>query len=437
MSPRRSLIVPLIILTALTLVQWEPVMGQAASKQSSRKSRSSQKARSDKEKQPLSVSDLKKAQAQKLAEAAASEKKFNKKAEEEKATFATIRSLERQINVRRLSIKKLQGQEELLTSDIRNARSSIGDMEQQLQSLKEQYARYVRSVYKNGRVYDLELLFSSRSVNQLSIRIEYLRRFSEQRAKDLKSVVVQKSDLEHQNQRLEANLQHQQRVLSQKTSEEQSLNTDMTQHRKMLTTIREDKNRFKAQAAESRAAAAEITNLISDLIKKETEKREREAAAAHDRERAGGVPRPTASPDAVATGVFASLRGRLPWPVSVGTIAARFGKQVHPVLKTERENTGIDIRVQRGSRVLAVADGRVSIVTFIPGLGNVIILTHSDGYRSIYAQLSEADVVENEAVKAGKTIAKSGDSIDGEILHFEIWKEREKQNPELWLAKQR
>jgi murein DD-endopeptidase MepM/ murein hydrolase activator NlpD len=51
--------------------------------------------------------------------------------------------------------------------------------------------------------------------------------------------------------------------------------------------------------------------------------------------------------------------------------------------------------------------------------------------------LSEADVSENEAVKAGKTIAKSGDSIDGEILHFEIWKEREKQNPELWLAKQR
>jgi len=434
MSHKSSFITPLILLTTLSLVLCEPALSQAGSKQSSRKSKSSQKNRSDKEKPQPSVGDLQKEQARLKALAAASEKEFNKKVEQENATLAKIRTMEQQINVRRLSIKKLQQQEEQLTADIRGARSSIGDMEQQLQSLKSQYAQYVRSVYKNGRVYDLELLFSSKSVNQLSIRIEYLRRFSEQRAIDLKNVLVQKSDLERQNQRLEANLQHQKRVLDQKTSEEVSLKTDVTKHQKMLGSIRKDKKVAKAQAAEYRSALDKIKNLISDLIKRETEKKDREAA---ERERAGGVPRPTAVPDAVATGVFASLRGRLPWPVSVGTIAARFGKQVHPVLKTERENTGIDIGVDRGSRVLAVADGKVSIVTFIPGLGNVIILTHSDGFRTIYAQLSEADVSENEIVKAGKTIAKSGDSIDGEILHFEIWKDREKQNPELWLAKQR
>ena len=93
--------------------------------------------------------------------------------------------------------------------------------------------------------------------------------------------------------------------------------------------------------------------------------------------------------------------------------------------------------VSSGSSVLSVADGEVSILTFIPGFGNIVILSHGDGYRTVYAHLSEIGVSESQKVKAGEVIARSGDSVDGSILHFEIWKDRELQNPELWLAKQR
>jgi murein DD-endopeptidase MepM/ murein hydrolase activator NlpD len=49
--------------------------------------------------------------------------------------------------------------------------------------------------------------------------------------------------------------------------------------------------------------------------------------------------------------------------------------------------------------------------------------------------LSEILVNEGDIVKRGDVIAKSGESLTGEMLHLEIWKEREKQNPELWLAR--
>jgi septal ring factor EnvC (AmiA/AmiB activator) len=427
----------MILLFALGAALCEPAMSQSGSKQSSRKERSSQKAKGEKDKRPASVSDMQKEQARLRAEAAAAEREFNKKVDQEKSTLANINRIEQQINSKRRSIKKLQEQEEQLTREIQNAGSSIGNLEQQLESLKGQYARYVQSVYKNGRVYDLELLFSSKSVNQLSIRIEYLKRFSDQRAKDLKEVVSKKSDLEHENKRLEANLEDQQRVLARRTNEESSLKDDVTRRQKMLASIRKDKNFYREQADEKRAAAAKLDNIITELITKENERREREAAATRERARAGGAPRPTPVPEAAAPGTFATQHGKLRWPVSLGTIAAKFGNQVHPVLKTVRENTGIDIGVKPGSDVKAVADGRVSIVTFIPGLGNIVILTHSDGYRTIYADLSEVNVAENQKISAGETIAKSGVSADGEILHFEIWKDREKQNPELWLAKQR
>lgn len=427
----------ILLLCALGVALCEPAMSQSGSKQSSRKAKSSQKPKSDKDKRPASVSDMQKEQARLRAEAAAAEREFNKKVDQEKSTLANINKLEQQINSKRKSIKKLQEQEEQLTGEIRNASSSIGSLEQQLESLKGQYARYVQTVYKNGRVYDLELLFSSKSVNQLSIRIEYLKRFSDQRAKDLKNVVAKKSDLEHENQRLEASLQDQQRLLARRTGEESSLKGDVTRRQKMLSSIRKDKNFYREQWAEKQAAADKLTNIITELINKENERKEREAIAERERAKAGDVPRPTPVPEAAAPGTFAAQHGKLRWPVSTGTIAARFGNQVHPVLKTVRENTGIDIGVKPGSDVKAVADGRVSIVTFIPGLGNIVILTHSDGYRTIYADLSEVSVAENQMVVAGNTIAKSGSSVDGEILHFEIWKDRDKQNPELWLAKQR
>jgi len=46
-------------------------------------------------------------------------------------------------------------------------------------------------------------------------------------------------------------------------------------------------------------------------------------------------------------------------------------------------------------------------------------------------------VSEGQQVTDGMVIAKSGDSVSGSILHFEVWKEKEKQNPEAWLSKRR
>jgi murein hydrolase activator len=435
MKPNIRSLISVVLLFTLGLLALQPAPGQ--SKKSTRKAASAQKSRSDKQKPPASVSDMQKEQARLRAEAAAAEREFNKKVDQEKSTLANINKLEEQINSKRKSIKKLQEQEEHLTKEIRNASVSIGDLEQQLGSLKGQYARYIQTVYKHGRVYDLELLFSSKSINQLSIRIEYLKRFTEQRAKDLQNVGARKSDLEHENHRLETILTEQHRLLAKRTNEEASLKGDVTKRHTMLASIRKDKNFYREQADEKRAAADKLKNIITELINRETERKEREAAAERERARAGGIARPTPVPEASLPGTFATQHGKLRWPVATGSIAARFGNQVHPVLKTVRENTGIDISVKPGSDVRAVADGRVSIVTFIPGLGNIVILTHSDGYRTIYADLSEVNVAENQKISAGETIAKSGTSVDGDILHFEIWKDREKQNPELWLAKQR
>lgn len=437
MPHRQSCVVVMSLLLALALGLPATILGQS-SKQSSKKPKASSKTQPEKKKSQPSISDMEKEQARLNAEAAEYEKKFKKSKEKESATLANINKIEQQINLKRKLIKKLSDQERRLTGDISNARGTIGDLEHQLESLKGNYARYVRSVYKYGRVYDVELLFSSKSVNQLYIRIEYLKRFSEQRAKDLQNVVHKKTNLEDENRQLETNLQRQHRLLAERKDEEASLSNDVTEHRRMLTSIKKDTKFYREQWDEKAQAAKKINSIIADLIEREKERKDREAAAARSRERVPTAPKTTPTPE-IATGTFGLSKGKLPWPVSSDrkpVIASKFGKQIHPVLKTERENTGIDIKVEAVSNVLAVADGEVSILTFIPGFGNTLIINHYDGYRSIYAHLSEITVVESQKVKTGEKIAQVDDSIEGKILHFEIWLGRDKQNPELWLAKQ-
>jgi septal ring factor EnvC (AmiA/AmiB activator) len=374
------------------------------------------------------------------------EKKIHESEKKEKVTLERLDDLEHNSILIRQLIQKLREEELGMTVEIDTAKNAIANLEGQLQFLKAHYANYVRSVYKNGRVYDVELLFSSKSINQLSIRIQYLKKFSEQRAKDLQGISENKTVLEQKNEQLQIKLQNERQLLSEKTREEGNLKKTFSQRQLVLKKIRKNKQTYQKELIRKTEATKKIENLIAELIEKErirkereeAERRERLAAEARERELHKTVLPPTPQPvDTKSASEFERRRGKLRWPVVHGTVQTPFGNQTHPVLKTITQNTGIDIATPSGSDVYAVADGEVAVLSFIPGFGNVLILNHSNGFRTVYAHLSDITVSESQRVSEGTVIAKSGDTVAGAILHFEIWKDREKQNPEWWLASRR
>jgi len=374
------------------------------------------------------------------------EKKLSESEKKEKVTLERLDDLEHNSILIRKLIQKLREEELGLTLEIDTAKGAITNLEKQLQFLKSHYANYVRSVYKKGRVYDVELLFSSKSINQLSIRIQYLRKFSEQRAKDLQGISENKTFLEQKNEQLQVKLQSERQLLSEKTHEEDNLKRTFSQRQMVLKKIRKNKQTYQKELTRKTEASKKIENLIAELIEKERIRKEREeakrrerlAAEARERELNKTTSSPTPQPvDTKATLAFEQRRGKLRWPVAHGTVQTSFGNQIHPVLKTVTQNTGIDIATPSGSDVYAIADGEVAVMSFIPGFGNVLILNHNNGFRTVYAHLSDITVSESQRVSEGTIIAKSGDTVAGAILHFEIWKEREKQNPEWWLVNRR
>ncbi len=376
------------------------------------------------------------------------EAKLRRSEVREKSTLDVLDDLEYQSDLIRKLIKSLKDEESDITDEIQRTKLSVATLEQQLQQLRTHYAGYVRSIYKHGRVYDLELLFSSRSVNQLYIRIEYLKKFSEQRIRDLAEIQQKKSALETENDQLENSLNNERQLLAEKSREERNLKEKLSDKKSVLRKIRKSKVTYRRALARKSAAADQVEQLIADLIVKEEKRKQQEAAAEHerllaearDRERARSVPPASPEPNVSTAALdFGQLKGRLRWPVASGTVSkeGKFGKHVHPDLKTVTQNTGIDIQTRAGSNVFAVADGEVAALSFIPGFGNILIVNNYSGFHTVYAHLSDISVSKSDKVSEGEVIAHSGESIDGSLLHFEIWKERDKLNPELWLAKRK
>ena len=99
----------------------------------------------------------------------------------------------------------------------------------------------------------------------------------------------------------------------------------------------------------------------------------------------------------------------------------------------DRGHYGIDIVVKDGTPVYASAGGFVVFSGYTNNYGNIIILSHSDGYLSIYKHCSVILKKEREFVKQGELIAQSGNSgmaTTGPHLHFEIWHNGKPVDPE-------
>ena len=345
------------------------------------------------------------------------EKQINEKEKKEKATLDLLGNYDRQATLYRKLIKKLHDQEIVLQNDIATTRQTMSDLGSQLTFLKKQYAHYAATAYKTRRTYDLELLFASKSFNQVLIRSEYLKRFSQQRKKDFDRISDQHTAMEEQAALLQKQLADQQSVLAEKQQEEKKLTVKTKKRKQVLVEIRKDKKNFKKELERKKQDVKDLEQLIAKLIEEDRVKSERK-----DRTR-----------EPVTSGTFQAKRGHLRWPVVQGKLTARFGNQEHPTLHTITQNPGIDIAVPPGTNVEAVADGEVSKIFWLPSYGNLIILNHNNGFRTVYAHLSEIVVEEGDQVREGASIGKSGESIAGTILHFEIYKDREKLDPEQWL----
>jgi murein DD-endopeptidase MepM/ murein hydrolase activator NlpD len=107
------------------------------------------------------------------------------------------------------------------------------------------------------------------------------------------------------------------------------------------------------------------------------------------------------------------------WPVR-GRIINNFGARVNG-----SPNDGIDLALPEGTQVRAADDGVVAYAgNELKGYGNLVLVRHSNGFVTAYANASELLVKRNDQVHKGQVILKSGQTGNAATpqLHFEIRK---------------
>lgn len=132
-----------------------------------------------------------------------------------------------------------------------------------------------------------------------------------------------------------------------------------------------------------------------------------------------------------------SGNGQFIWPVNCNiNITSGFGMRMHPIFKTLKFHSGIDIGAAQGVEVYSSDDGEVIFAGVNGGYGNLVKISHNNGLSTYYAHLSIINVAVGDNVKKGQLIGRVGSTGNstGPHLHYEVRLNESPQDPVAYLG---
>jgi len=352
----------------------------------------------------------------------ATKKRIQSEERKEKSTVRKVSNLSEEISLLQRLVKEIDKEERLLVADITRTENQILKSELELDTLRARYARRLNKIYKKGQLTNLEKVFSSTSWRQAIYRSKYLKIIAEidQKTYDtIKSLLV---EIGKQKLNLEAALRKKRRLKRDRSQTLTLVQNKKRKEQRALIKIRQSQKDLKTFLTEKQAGVKQLEVIIKK-IRDDINRFEREARIRQQQQ-------------ALQLKEFPKLKGQLEWPAQ-GRVITKFGRQWNPKLKTTTENPGIDIKGKPGSEIRSVLGGIVTTITFIRGFGTTIIIDHGNGFYTVYGHVTKVETFEDSQVRGGDVIAYMGDSssINGAQLHFEIWGQGKKLDPEKWLKK--
>lgn len=256
----------------------------------------------------------------------------------------------------------------------------------------------------------IELLLLPESIESIERITRYHQHMIQARVKLVSNLRTQLDNLDTNRQELQTTITNLRTRRTELTDEAQSLENERLRRRDVITHYR---------------------NLVSTNEQKllSLERQQQALALA-----IANVPIETYSTNALSVKHTDSPRidGTI-WPV-VGEIQNRFGE---PRAEGQLSWEGIYFIADKGTTIHAVADGRVLFANWIQGLGNTMIIQHTDALVSFYGYADALFKNIGETIVAGDVIGVVGTSggqpVEG--LYFEIRQNNTPTDPIAWLEK--
>lgn len=370
-----------------------------------------------------------------------------------------------------------------INNDLQEVDSELVVLDQQLDTLKlsleEKKRRYEASLkylYKNHSIQEkLMFIFSAETLSQTYNRLRYVREYATYQRLQGNEIIRKQAEVTQKQEELQGVRDEKIRLLAERASEKRKLETQEQQAQKVIKDLRSKQKGLQDEINKKRREANQLNNQIDKLIAIEIEKarkqaeeearREAEAKrkaeeaakakAAESKTATATTTKPATSAAKPATTAkaetytmskddrelstnFASNRGKLPMPITTSyIIVSHYGQyNVAGLRNVTLDNKGIDIQGKPGAQARAIFNGKVAAVFQLNGLFNVLVRHGS--YISVYCNLSKSDVKQGDDVTTKQilgTVYSDASDNNRTVLHFQLRKEKDKLNPEVWLNK--
>ena len=349
-------------------------------------------------------------------------RKIKSENKKEKSTSRRLSNIDKEISLTNKLYNQLKNELNKTEVEIDKLSKGIQANEQQLSKLRYRYSQRIVQMYKKGTLSDIEKILSSSSWRQAIYRTKYMGIISDIDQKTQNKIKSLLIDIGKQRISLESNYRNKVRLKKDQEESKVSLRASRKNRQRELDKIRKNQTELTKYLEEKQAGMQELEALLKKI---------RQDKSSYDR-----ADRIKKQQTALKTQVFSKLKGQLPWPAS-GRVVKKFGRSWNPERKTTTENPGIDIKGKPGSPVRSIIGGIISTITYIRGYGTTLIIDHGGGFYTVYSHITNVEANEGQEVQAGDVIAYMGDagSVEGSKLHFEIWGNGQKLNPEKWLMK--
>jgi septal ring factor EnvC (AmiA/AmiB activator) len=350
------------------------------------------------------------------------------------ASLSQLNLIKSQINKREELIAEINYEVRKLDNEIEKNNVIVEKQNQNLNILKDEYARMIYySYFKNrnstGRIM---LIFSSKDFNQAFQRLKYFQEFNEYRSKQFELINSTKNSLTQKNLELLDQKKSKAELLESNEQEKGKLDSEKSDKDKILKQLKSKESEIaknlKQKQNEARKLQAKIESVINDEIKKSAVKTNVKVTNTTTIKSVLTTEEKTLSDN------FANNKGRLPWPLESGVVVGSYGEHPHPDLPGIKiKNNGIDIAT-KSSEAKAIFNGIVSGVVTITNNNKAVIIRHGD-YFTVYTNLETIYVGKNDKVVTRQNIGKIFSGDGKTELHFEIWQGKILVNPLEWLGR--
>ncbi len=330
-------------------------------------------------------------------------------------TLAYIDDLTAQIGRQQAVIADTQARLRETERQIRFTEAEIARREAHLQVRQDLLAQRVRAMDKQGSFDYLELIVTSHTFTELVDRMMIMQDIVRGDQRMVDALRQERDQIQELARGLELQRAQQSGLLGQQRDEEAQLERTRRAQQDALAYYAQLEAQFEQQREEIEAEKARIDALVGQL---------------------------QAEYDAQAAGLGGGS-GRFGWPER-GPITQGFGctdllgEPYDPSCPSHHFHTGIDIACDYGHPIAAADTGVVSYVNWGwgGGYGNFVLITHGNGFATLYAHLSSIAVAVGQAVRRGEVIGAEGSTgySTGPHLHFEIRLNGAYQNPLSYLA---